>query len=81
MFMHKSWELVHDSGNKVSIIGEANMDVIARNDLASVVHAHVESSINTVDPNPSGSVDNISSVRDGLTESRVDSVLDGSEKI
>ena len=81
MFMHKSWELVHDSGNKVSIIGEANMDVIARNDLASVVHAHVESSINTVDSNSPDSVYNISSVRNSLSVSGMNSVGNSSKKI
>jgi len=62
MLMNESWELVHDSSNKVSIVGEANMDVIARNDSASGVHAHVESSIDTVDSNASNGVGNIVSV-------------------
>lgn len=47
--MNKPWELVHDGGHKVPIIGESNMDVVARNDLSLMVHAHVESGIDAVD--------------------------------
>ena len=81
VLMNKSWELVHDGGNEVSIVGEANMDVVARNDLSSVVHAHVKSGIDTVDLNSSHGVASVLSVRDGVANSRVDSVEDGSKKI
>lgn len=79
--MNKSWELVHNGSNKVSIVGESNMDVVARNNLSLVVHAHVESGINTVDLNVLDRVACVLSVRDGVTISRVDSVEDGSKKI
>lgn len=76
--MYESWELVHDGGHEISIIGEANMNVVARNDLASVVHAHVESGINTVDLNSLHGVGNVMSVRNSVTVSRMKSVLDSS---
>lgn len=79
--MNESWELVHNGSDKVSIVGESNMDVIAGYDLFPVVHAHVESSINTVDSDVSNGMFNIGSVGNGLTNSRVDSVLDSSKKI
>lgn len=81
VLMNESWELVHDGGNEVSIVGEANMDVVARNDLSSVVHAHVESGVNTVDSDGSNGVVDISSVGDRHTVSGVSSVLNSSEKI
>lgn len=62
MLMNKSWELVHNGGDKVSIISKANMDVVARNDLASVVHAHVKSGIDTVDLDLSDRVGSVLSV-------------------
>jgi hypothetical protein len=49
MFVNKLWELAHDSGDKVSVVGEADMDVVARNNLSQMVHAHVEPGIDTVD--------------------------------
>ena len=60
--MNESGELVHNGGDEVSIVGETNMDVVARNNLASVVHAHVKSSIYTVDPNSSDGVGSVGSV-------------------
>lgn len=62
MLMNESWELVHNGSDEVSIVGEANMDVIARHYSAMLVHAHVESSIDTVDFNASNGVGNIVSV-------------------
>ena len=79
--MNESGELVHNGGDEVSIVGETNMDVVARNDLASVVHAHVKSGIDTVDLNSSHGVALVLSVRDGVANSRVDSMDDGSKKI
>ena len=79
--MNESGELVHNGGDEVSIVGETNMDVVARNDLASVVHAHVKSGIDTVDLDSSHGVALVLSVRDGVTDSRVDSMEDGSKKI
>ena len=67
MFVDKSWELIHNGSNKVSIICEANMDVIARDDLMLIVQACVESSGNTIDSDSSHSMSNIGSVRDGLS--------------
>ena len=81
VLMNESWELVHDGGNEVSIVGEANMDVVARNDLSSVVHAHVESGVNTVDSDGPDGVGNIRSVGDSLSISGVGSVLNSSENI
>ena len=81
MLMNESWELVHDSSNKIPIVGESNMDVVAWNDSPFGVHAHVESSINTVDSDVSDGMFNIGSVGNGHTSSRVDSVLDSSKKI
>ena len=79
MLMNKSWELVHNGGDKVSIVGESNMDVVARNDLSLMVHAHVESGIDAVDLNELDRVGSVLSVGDGLSSSRVGSVKDGSK--
>lgn len=77
--MDKSWELVHDSGNKVAVVGEANVDVIALNDLMSGVHAHVELGIDAVDLDvPNSVLIGVGSVRDSLSMTRVKSVFDGS---
>lgn len=76
--MNESGELVHNGGDKVSIVGESNMDVVARNDLSLVIHAHVKSGIDAVDLNVLNRVGSVLSVGDGVTNSRVDSVQDGS---
>lgn len=81
MLMNESWELVHDGSNEVSIVGEANMNVVARNDSAFGVHAHVESGVNTVDSDALDRVGNVVSVGDGLSSSGVKSVLNSSIKI
>jgi hypothetical protein len=78
MLVDKSWELLHDCGHEVSIVGESNMNMVARNDSASVVHAHVESSIDAVDSNLLSSVDNVGSVRNSLAMTRMESVGDSS---
>lgn len=42
VLVNESWKLVHDGGDQVGVVLETNMDVGARNHLASAVHAHVE---------------------------------------
>ena len=42
VLVNESGELVHDSRDQVGVVLETNMNVGARNHLASAVHAHVE---------------------------------------
>ena len=80
VLMNKSWELSHDGGDKVPIVSETNMDVVARHDFSSPVHAHVELGIDTVDFDVFDLMRDGRSVGDNLTSSRVGSHGDGSDK-
>lgn len=72
--MDKSWKLLHDSRDQVSVVSETNMNVVALHNLFSVVQAHMESSINTVDSDVFSLVSDIFSVGDCLTSTGVGSV-------
>jgi len=49
VLVDKSWELLHDGRNQVLIIFHTNVEVIARDHLLLVVHAHVKVGHDTTD--------------------------------
>ena len=68
MLVDESWQILHDRVHELAVVGEANMDVVALHNLMLGIHAHVKSSINTVDLDYSGGMgDFIVSMRDGLS--------------
>lgn len=59
MLMDKSWELIHNGCNKVSIICEANMDVVTRDNTMLIVQACVKSCGDAIDSDLSHHMSNI----------------------
>ena len=69
VLMNKSWELSHDGGDKVPIVSETNVNVVARHNFLLPVHAHVELGIYTVDFDVFDLMRDGRSVGDNLTSS------------
>ena len=80
VLMNKSWELSHDGGDKVPIVSETNVDMVARHNFLLPVHAHVELGIDTIDFDVFDLMRDGRSVGDNLTSFRVGSHGDGSDK-
>ena len=76
VLVNKPRELAHDWGDQVAIVSEADMDVVARNNLMLPVHAHVKLSIDTVYFDILHRVWDASTVRDSSSMTWVDFMLD-----